>query len=330
VVPDPADPLDLLLRALADGTRRSLLDRLRDAPGQTLSQLHEGHAGAPLSRQALSKHLAQLEEAELVVPVWRGREKLHYLSPAPLQALPARWVTATPVATQAAIDTMREATVMAPDGSPATPPAARPGAARRGAAGDPDDALARLLWHPPSPRLQGQPVLNSDSLVAAREYLAETAAAVRALVDALPADAGYAPPADGSFALVEHLWHLADIETLGWRVRFERILQESRPNLPGVDGDRLAAERRYREQPWRGAARRFVAERRRTLALLERFDDEVLRRPVIFAGSRTRAGGVLAAAVAHDLDHRPAMALRWLEHAARGAPAATSQRRRTR
>jgi DNA-binding transcriptional ArsR family regulator len=86
------DELDTLLRALGDATRRRLLDRLRDAPGLTLSALTEGFGQ---SRQALSKHLAVLAAADLVVSVWRGREKLHYLNPVPLQALPARWVTAT-------------------------------------------------------------------------------------------------------------------------------------------------------------------------------------------------------------------------------------------
>lgn len=87
---DTDDEIDRLLRALGDATRRRLLDRLRDAPGLTLSELTAGFA---LTRQALSKHLAVLEAAELVVAVWRGREKLHYLNPVPLQALPARWVT---------------------------------------------------------------------------------------------------------------------------------------------------------------------------------------------------------------------------------------------
>ena len=84
------DELDTLLRALSDATRRRLLDRLRDSPGLTLSALIDGFGH---SRQALSKHLALLAGADLVVAVWRGREKLHYLNPVPLQALPARWVT---------------------------------------------------------------------------------------------------------------------------------------------------------------------------------------------------------------------------------------------
>lgn len=296
------DPLDLLLRALADGTRRALLDRLRDRPGLTLSALLEGFAQ---SRQALSKHLAMLEDAELVVPVWRGREKLHYLNPAPLQALPARWVTASEREEQAAAQALRDAVVVTPDGGGTRPRAPRtlPHA--------PSDPIARLLLVPPASLLQGQPVLNGAALVAVREYLGATADAVQALLAALPADGGYDKPVDNGFSLVEHLWHLSDIETLGWLPRFTRMLDETRPSMPGVDGDQLALEKQYQSRPWRAAARHFVSQRRRSLQLLARYDDDVLRRPVVFAGTRTRAGGVLAAAVAHDLDHRPQMAERW-------------------
>jgi len=100
------DDLDLLLRALSDATRRRLLDRLRDAPGLTLTELGAGYAQ---SRQALSKHLATLEAADLVVAVWRGREKLHYLNPVPLQALPARWVTTNARERSAALAALQRA-----------------------------------------------------------------------------------------------------------------------------------------------------------------------------------------------------------------------------
>jgi DNA-binding transcriptional ArsR family regulator len=102
---DDAD-LDRLLRALSDTTRRRLLDRLRDRPGLTLSELT---AGFPQSRQAMSRHLATLEAADLVVTLWRGREKLHYLNPVPLQALPQRWVTATARERGAALAALKRA-----------------------------------------------------------------------------------------------------------------------------------------------------------------------------------------------------------------------------
>jgi DNA-binding transcriptional ArsR family regulator len=82
---------DLLFRALADPVRRQLLDRLREAPGQTLGTLIDG---LPMSRQGASKHLAMLEAANLVAIVRRGREKLHYLNPVPIQQIAARWIGA--------------------------------------------------------------------------------------------------------------------------------------------------------------------------------------------------------------------------------------------
>lgn len=333
-MPRPADPLDLLLRALADRTRRDLLDRLRDAPGLTLSELL---AGLPQSRQALSKHLALLEDVELVVPVWRGREKHHFLNPAPLQALPARWIGAAAPGDGTAIAALRDALAPPPEhGGHGTTAARPPAAASRRrvaarAAPAPADPIVALLCAPPSPRLQGQPVLHADALAAAIDYLAGTARAVRSLSRAMATDQGYERPRDGAFCLVEHLWHLADVESLGWRRRFERILADGgRPELPSIDGDRLAREVDYRAQPWRGAARRFVAERRRSLAALARFDAEALRRPVRFAGQRARAGGVVAAAVAHDLDHRPAMAALWAALVATRRPQLATTKRRTR
>jgi DNA-binding transcriptional ArsR family regulator len=81
--------MDLVFRALADDSRRSLLDSLREANGQTLGELCEGLS---MTRQAVSKHLAILEEANLVAIHWRGREKLHYLNPVPIAQIADRWI----------------------------------------------------------------------------------------------------------------------------------------------------------------------------------------------------------------------------------------------
>ena len=78
-----------VFRALADPTRRQLLDRLHAENGQTLSELCEPER---MSRQAVMKHLAILEDANLVVTMRRGREKLHYLNPAPIAELYERWI----------------------------------------------------------------------------------------------------------------------------------------------------------------------------------------------------------------------------------------------
>lgn len=83
------DEADKVFKALADASRRDLLDRLRRNNGQTLSELCEGH---DMSRQAVTKHLNLLEEANLVVPVKKGREKLHYLNPVPINEIYMRWI----------------------------------------------------------------------------------------------------------------------------------------------------------------------------------------------------------------------------------------------
>jgi DNA-binding transcriptional ArsR family regulator/uncharacterized damage-inducible protein DinB len=279
------ESLDLLLRALADANRRRLLDRLRDHPGLTLGELS---AGFSFSRQALSKHLALLEGAELVVTIWRGREKLHYLNPQPLQALPSRWVTATAREHSAALTALQRAL------QAAAPPAG--------------DAIAEMLAAKPPPATR---VRDEAALSIARAYLEGTAQAVRALCTVLAPDAGYERPPAGGFSLAEHLWHLADIETLGWTPRFERALAEKRPRLPGVDGDRQATEKRYQEQPWRGAARRFVSQRRRTLRCLARLEPAWLDKPVVFAGRDSCVGDLLAAMLSHDQEHRAEMARLW-------------------
>jgi DNA-binding transcriptional ArsR family regulator len=80
---------DAVFRALADASRRQLLDRLNDRNGQTLSELCEG---LEMSRQAVTKHLTLLEEANLVATQRQGREKLHFLNPAPIQQIADRWM----------------------------------------------------------------------------------------------------------------------------------------------------------------------------------------------------------------------------------------------
>ena len=86
--------MDEVFRALADGSRRELLDRLRARNGQTLNELCErlAETGASMTRQAVSKHLAILEGANLVAAVRRGREKLHYLNPVPIHEIAERWI----------------------------------------------------------------------------------------------------------------------------------------------------------------------------------------------------------------------------------------------
>src|SRR6266496_250518 len=81
--------MDEVFKALADASRRRLLDSLNDRNGQSLRELC---AGLDMARQSVSKHLAVLEAANLVTTVWQGREKLHYLNAAPINEIADRWI----------------------------------------------------------------------------------------------------------------------------------------------------------------------------------------------------------------------------------------------
>ena len=82
--------MDEVFKALADASRRSLLDRLHAKNGQTLNELCED---LEMTRQAVATHLAILEAADLVTTFRHGREKLHYLNPVPIQQIGERWIS---------------------------------------------------------------------------------------------------------------------------------------------------------------------------------------------------------------------------------------------
>ena len=81
--------MDEVFKALADGSRRALLDRLHARNGQTLNELCDGLA---MTRQAVTKHLDILEAANLVGTTKHGREKLHYINPVPIHQIGERWI----------------------------------------------------------------------------------------------------------------------------------------------------------------------------------------------------------------------------------------------
>jgi DNA-binding transcriptional ArsR family regulator len=80
---------DMLFKALSDSSRRKLLDLLHAHDGRTLNDLCEH---LDMTRQGVTQHLRVLETANLVVTMWRGREKLHFLNPVPLQEIYERWI----------------------------------------------------------------------------------------------------------------------------------------------------------------------------------------------------------------------------------------------
>src|SRR3954466_749474 len=105
--------MDEVVRALADASRRELLDRLCADNGQTLGELC---ARLAMTRQAVSKHLAILEDANLVAVVWRGREKLHYLNPVPIHDIADRWIGKFERSRLQALDELKKKLEGDPDG----------------------------------------------------------------------------------------------------------------------------------------------------------------------------------------------------------------------
>ena len=81
--------IDKVFRALADPSRRELLDRLHARNGQSLIELCKG---LDMARQSVTQHLDLLEEANLLSVKWQGREKLHYFNPVPIHAIYERWI----------------------------------------------------------------------------------------------------------------------------------------------------------------------------------------------------------------------------------------------
>lgn len=97
--------MDTVFKALADKTRRELLDRLFAIDGQTLGELCEYLS---MTRQAVTKHLVILEEANLIVTQWKGREKFHYLNPVPIQEIHERWISKYEQGRLAAISNLKQ------------------------------------------------------------------------------------------------------------------------------------------------------------------------------------------------------------------------------
>jgi DNA-binding transcriptional ArsR family regulator len=81
--------IDKVFKALADPSRRQLLDRLHAKNGQTLGELCKG---LDMARQSVTQHLGLLEDANLISVQWQGREKLHYFNPVPIQQIYERWI----------------------------------------------------------------------------------------------------------------------------------------------------------------------------------------------------------------------------------------------
>ena len=84
-----AKDIDTVFKALADPSRRELLDRLHAKNGQSLTDLCQGLG---MARQSVTQHLGVLEDANLISVQWQGREKLHYFNPVPIHDIYERWI----------------------------------------------------------------------------------------------------------------------------------------------------------------------------------------------------------------------------------------------
>ncbi len=98
--------MEQVFKALAASSRRKMLDRLHIKQGVTLSELVEG---LDMRRQSATRHIAVLEQAELIVTLWQGREKLHYLNPVPLEEISRRWLDKFSQNKAAAIISLKQA-----------------------------------------------------------------------------------------------------------------------------------------------------------------------------------------------------------------------------
>jgi uncharacterized damage-inducible protein DinB len=121
----------------------------------------------------------------------------------------------------------------------------------------------------------------------------------------LPGTAVADRPAAGGFAMVEHVWHLADLETDAYEVRIRRILEEHEPELPNFDGEAVAAKRKYRALRLRDGLKKFTEARERNLAALRLLDGAAWQR----AGVQEGVGKVTLKDIPrmmheHDLSHR--------------------------
>jgi hypothetical protein len=125
-------------------------------------------------------------------------------------------------------------------------------------------------------------------------------------------------PPDGGYAMIEHVWHLADLETEAYEVRIRRILEENEPELPTFDGDEVAAKRMYRALRLRDGIKKFADARARNLASLAAVEAEAWDRAGIQEGvGRITLRDLPRLMHEHDQTHRAEIAA-LLEHLANG------------
>lgn len=160
--------------------------------------------------------------------------------------------------------------------------------------------IARALNRPIEHLIAAGP----DSFANAAASLGAMPAKVKEIAAAIPQSAWRTKPAGGGFSLVEHVCHLRDIDGDGYRVRLERMLTETCPSLPDIDGDALAGQRNYPSQDLPAALAAFTATRLEIVARLAKLTPEQRRRTGLMAGTtEISVGGLVDIMTAHDSEH---------------------------
>jgi len=156
---------------------------------------------------------------------------------------------------------------------------------------------------PPAP---GEAAPPPEDLLAS---LAEMPTLVARAGTGLDEEALRRPGPDGAFALIEHAWHLADLEREGYAERLRRLEAEDAPVLPDFDGARIARERAYRTLSFADGVRAFAERRARNLAFLRALPDDAWARAGTQGGvGRVRLADVPRMMAEHDAGHRAEIA----------------------
>ena len=143
-----------------------------------------------------------------------------------------------------------------------------------------------------------------DSFARAAAGLGAMPAKLKAIAVAIPQAAWRSKPADGGFSLVEHVCHLRDIDGDGYRLCLERMLTETCPSLPDLDGDALARERAYQSADLAAALASFTTTRLAVVARLAKLSPEERQRTGLMAGeTEITVDGLVEIMTAHDSEH---------------------------
>lgn len=160
--------------------------------------------------------------------------------------------------------------------------------------------IARALDRP----LEDLIVSGPDNFANAAASLGAMPAKLKEIVAAVPQTEWRSKPASGGFSLIEHVCHLRDIDGDGYRVRLERMLTESRPTLPDLDGDALARERAYQSADMAAALASFTTTRLAIVARLAKLSPDERRRTGLMAGkTEITVEGLVEMVAAHDSEH---------------------------